>query len=965
MTAPLLPSTSAPLHPGASAPPLPGTSAPRHILETGGAGFIVREREALRKREIESTLGNRHMQQYSKPKQAVVLAILAVLICSWMATVQAQPGTGSWSEPMNLSQTPETSRYPVAIADREGNLHVFWVDDLQDVIYHRRLSGTSWSYPADILTSPDGTRPRIPMAAVDADDNLHLTWAGGDTLAELYYSRAAAGDAGSARAWSAPVSLAHGMRGAADVLVDRDGVLHVTYAEDAAAGNLYHLYSQDGGSNWSSPVRVSNVVRDSEAAGGGRLAVDGRNRLHVAWGEGPWGLPGPPLRVLYARSSDGGRTWSEPLEVDSRDKYEYDPIFGPQWISVASAGEDNVYLTWHGAGAAHRVFLWSSDGGQTWSDTIHIFPGVPGAIGGWNDMAVDSAGVVHIISSRSDGIVYRAWDGQEWTEPESFDNRKNDFHYQRLAISGGNRLHAVYADPSRTGEIWYATRLTSAPALLPGPMPTARSAVAATTVPSEVDGGDWSAAIEISEHSCPRARGCARYPVIASDSNGGLHAVWGEELSEDNPAQASDTILYAHWDGTSWSSPIAILVSPRGNLALRPAIAADNGGSLHVVWLGDSELYHSRAPISDAGSFQSWTPPVVVVESDRSIWTADVTADQRGTLHVAYARWGAERDVYYTHSSDGGYTWMEPINVSYIPRQDLNVARVRLVVDGQDRIHVVWDEIEGAGYKSLAVRYAWSSDGGRSWPTPFEVAVASESDFHVGWPSLSAVEGGEIHLVWNQGEYPYRYHRWSSDGGQTWSDSGRILYGLQGSTGFPELVVDSAGIIHLVTAVAEPGRLDSWAIYHSFWDGGEWSDPEFVGGGDYSENPRAAMSEGNRLNVVWNDLDTGRVLYATKIVPAPRLAPQPIPTSALPPAAESAQPTAPALRPSSTAPPPATVMATASATSRSEQADPLIDSPPVKTPIPWYPLVVAVVPVVIIVLVVVAFRISRVRNRWS
>ena len=32
MTAPLLPSTSA--------PPLPGSSAPRHILVTGGAGFI-------------------------------------------------------------------------------------------------------------------------------------------------------------------------------------------------------------------------------------------------------------------------------------------------------------------------------------------------------------------------------------------------------------------------------------------------------------------------------------------------------------------------------------------------------------------------------------------------------------------------------------------------------------------------------------------------------------------------------------------------------------------------------------------------------------------------------------------------------------------------------------------------------------------------------------------------------------
>jgi hypothetical protein len=118
-------------------------------------------------------------------------------------------------------------------------------------------------------------------------------------------------------------------------VVGPGGVVHAVWlhAENGIGPiSLVSSRSEDGGSTWSAPVRVSQVagagVSGLRTGGLPSVAVDPRNgRLYVVWQDDQAGLI--PLltrsdnaitagvdQVVMSRSDDGGRTWS-PLQIVS------------------------------------------------------------------------------------------------------------------------------------------------------------------------------------------------------------------------------------------------------------------------------------------------------------------------------------------------------------------------------------------------------------------------------------------------------------------------------------------------------------------------------------------------------------------------------------------------------------------------------------------------------------------------
>jgi len=92
---------------------------------------------------------------------------------------------------------------------------------------------------------------------------------------------------------------------------------------------------------------------------GPSLSISTNGTYHLAWftGEGPEG-PG----VFYARSTDGGRTLSEPLRVGTPDTLGH--------AAVLSRGS-TVYLAWKervDSGGTSIHVSRSDDGGRTWGD---------------------------------------------------------------------------------------------------------------------------------------------------------------------------------------------------------------------------------------------------------------------------------------------------------------------------------------------------------------------------------------------------------------------------------------------------------------------------------------------------------------------------------------------------------------------------------------------------------------------
>ena len=89
-----------------------------------------------------------------------------------------------------------------------------------------------------------------------------------------------------------------------------------------------------------------------------------------------------------------------------------------------------------------------------------------------------------------------------------------------------------------------------------------------------------------SRAGCPRlqlssAGDRARQPALAADDNGGIHAVWMQRNSSSDNYQ----IFYSKYNGTSWSTAVQVSVNDRGE---EGTIEVATDGTLWVVYNNDA-----------------------------------------------------------------------------------------------------------------------------------------------------------------------------------------------------------------------------------------------------------------------------------------------------------------------------------------------------------------------------------------
>jgi hypothetical protein len=123
---------------------------------------------------------------------------------------------------------------------------------------------------------------------------------------------------------------------APDVVMDAGGVLHEVYA---ANNNAYYIRSYDNGASYTAPVQINTSIQVEFNMGerGPRLSVGFDGVIHVAWMD-KWSV-GVHTYARYARSTDGGLTFSPPVAVSA--------TWGIDGVSVAADGNGHVLVFWH------------------------------------------------------------------------------------------------------------------------------------------------------------------------------------------------------------------------------------------------------------------------------------------------------------------------------------------------------------------------------------------------------------------------------------------------------------------------------------------------------------------------------------------------------------------------------------------------------------------------------------------
>ncbi len=421
-----------------------------------------------------------------------------------------------------------------------------------------------------------------------------------------------------------------------------------------------------------------------------------------------------------------------------------------------------------------------------------------------------------------------AWDSGAWSEPyrlpDEFDDpetgRTIDLTSLQFLLQEGQGLRVIGRDQAGGGDVWF---LEQAPGAT-----TAQLIVTPTPVPASVWGEPVTLDLGDAENPV-----YAYDPAMAADPNvdGRFHLIWSQP-AEDEPEGPGRSIVYARWDildQERYPRPVTLFTSLEAK-ADRPALAADETGRLHLVWSGNQigEIMYSRAEAESAFNPSNWGDPRMLPMARPSGSWPVMAVGRDGVVHVVYVvPLNEERGIYHTCSADGGDSWSESSTIGDgVASGWPMVDHPALSIGADGTLHVAWSVLPLPGsLLPSELYYAHSGDCGANWSEPAKLA-----DGAVDWPQLAAAGSLEVHLIYAEtAGRAVPQHRWSADGGQTWSRSNWIP-ALEGYEGPVRLTVDSAGRVHLA-AVTESGGAglssnESLKLVHQLWDGERWTEME-------------------------------------------------------------------------------------------------------------------------------------------
>jgi hypothetical protein len=388
----------------------------------------------------------------------------------------------SWSKPIQLSTPSSWAGFPAIAADSTGAVHAMWSE--RNVgermmaqgshLKYARFDGSNWTISKDVLASPGEDGAEAPSLAVTPDGFIHVVWGSGGSESKLLYARAPVCCADKAGNWSHPIVLGSAVNLTTVLIVDSKARLHAAFAS-LETHDIYYLRSDDSGLTWQLRRQITGSVRGlNEIPVYPSMTTDQRGWVHLVWSTYPW----PGVFVMYARSEDGGDTWSTPEIIDRADSNQFaTPDYGPINISVYAStdpsGRGRVHLIWDGPPTVERNYVFSDDGGKTWSRRHLLFPEIT-KVGraGFNPLVMDSSGTLHAFAFSYHSV----WMGAGWLPVSNIFKSGRTGEYESAVLTLGNRVNVIwqnkYDDGDLHADIAFSYAVTSGPQIPPKPLPS-------------------------------------------------------------------------------------------------------------------------------------------------------------------------------------------------------------------------------------------------------------------------------------------------------------------------------------------------------------------------------------------------------------------------------------------------------------------------------------------------------------
>ncbi len=235
-----------------------------------------------------------------------------------------------------------------------GNLYATWTEFDGRLWFRRSLDrGGTFSPPLRVAGGPGAKPARGPSLAIAAHGTVHLAWTVGE---------------------------------------NKSADIHIATSGDAGCS--------------FGPPRVA--LRSSGHSDAPKIAVDAKGTIHLVYSEsadGPFGR----YRILFVRSTDGGRTFKKPREISKPQSKRSESVNFP---SLSLDGDGNLYVIWelyprHRSYSQGLGMTYSRDGGQTFAspsvipDSVDPALGINGSQQGllMRKLAVNRSGALAVVNS--------------------------------------------------------------------------------------------------------------------------------------------------------------------------------------------------------------------------------------------------------------------------------------------------------------------------------------------------------------------------------------------------------------------------------------------------------------------------------------------------------------------------------------------------------------------------------------
>jgi hypothetical protein len=345
---------------------------------------------------------------------------------------------------------------------------------------------------------------------------------------------------------------------------------------------------------------------------------------------------------------------------------------------------------------------------------------------------------------------------------------------------------------------------------------------------------------------------------IACDKSGRVIMTWYANQSESTDLPpAFDTIYMSIKAKNGAWTPLYDLLF---NDARFPTLAIGNNGQLHLFFRRGRCLMHMQSLDSSPSKPSDWSDPKCITETKADLSYIDAVTSLDGNLHLVYSL--INGDVYYRQSSDQGVNWSTAVLLpgSGIPASSADASHI--AVDDKGRIHIVWSAQPQPFDVAIGVFYSRSEDNGETWQP--EIQLAGRSNLE---PNLITSSDNIVHVVWNGNVgVSKRFHRWSKDGGQTWSATEVIGNSQGGILGAPGIGVDTEGRVHVLMST------DRGALYN-VWQNGAWKGQEFWTDSGQVSQAGLCISQGNIIEATFQE-NTERIINAELVTDAPSISTQ-------------------------------------------------------------------------------------------